>query len=265
MEHEGAGCVTHIWTTISSRDPFHLRKLVLRMYWDGSNSPQRRGAGGRLFRPRTRPENLLRLPAPAVLRSRSELLVSHALCPPRQDHRHQRDAGRGHLLLLRRLRDMRPRWRTKPPSGASTPSGGARTLPPCEPDSWTERNGQRHRLNTTGRDNYLVLEAEGRGHYVGCHIDVDLPAPGWWGEGDDMFFIDGEAWPPRLHGTGTEDYFCGLELQRPAPDLRRPLLRLPFQDQCRLHRQALPISLPRRRPHPLQEEPGLFYRAWPRQ
>ena len=29
----------------------------------------------------------------------------------------------------------------------------------------------------------------------------------WYGEGDDMFFIDGEPWPSRLHGTGTEDYF----------------------------------------------------------
>jgi hypothetical protein len=29
----------------------------------------------------------------------------------------------------------------------------------------------------------------------------------WWGEGDDMIFVDGEAWPPSLHGTGSEDYF----------------------------------------------------------
>ena len=28
----------------------------------------------------------------------------------------------------------------------------------------------------------------------------------WPGEGDDMIFIDGESWPPQLHGTGTEDY-----------------------------------------------------------
>ncbi len=27
----------------------------------------------------------------------------------------------------------------------------------------------------------------------------------WYGEGDDMFFIDGEKWPPSLHGTGTEE------------------------------------------------------------
>ncbi len=29
----------------------------------------------------------------------------------------------------------------------------------------------------------------------------------WYGEGDDMFVVDGEPWPPSLHGTGTEDYF----------------------------------------------------------
>jgi hypothetical protein len=29
----------------------------------------------------------------------------------------------------------------------------------------------------------------------------------WFGEGDDMIFIDGEPWPPSLHGTGTEDWY----------------------------------------------------------
>jgi hypothetical protein len=29
----------------------------------------------------------------------------------------------------------------------------------------------------------------------------------WWGEGDDMIWVDGYKWPPDLHGTGTEDYF----------------------------------------------------------
>jgi hypothetical protein len=70
-------------------------------------------------------------------------------------------------------------------------------------------NEREHHLNISGKENYVVLEAKGRGHYVGCHLDVDLKEPGWWGEGDDMFFVDGEAWPPSLHGTGTEDYFCG--------------------------------------------------------
>jgi hypothetical protein len=30
----------------------------------------------------------------------------------------------------------------------------------------------------------------------------------WWGEGDDMFFIDGEKLP-SINGTGSEDYFLG--------------------------------------------------------
>ena len=33
-------------------------------------------------------------------------------------------------------------------------------------------------------------------------------ADGWWGEGDDMFFVDGETLP-SINGTGTEDYFLG--------------------------------------------------------
>src|SRR5260370_16524572 len=31
---------------------------------------------------------------------------------------------------------------------------------------------------------------------------------GWWGEGDDMFFVDGES-RPSINGTGSEDYFLG--------------------------------------------------------
>ncbi|MFW5697387.1 MAG: DUF2961 domain-containing protein, partial [Fimbriimonadaceae bacterium] len=33
------------------------------------------------------------------------------------------------------------------------------------------------------------------------------PTPIWYGEGDDMFLVDGEPWPGSAHGTGTEDYF----------------------------------------------------------
>jgi D-arabinan exo alpha-(1,3)/(1,5)-arabinofuranosidase (non-reducing end) len=54
--------------------------------------------------------------------------------------------------------------------------------------------------------NYLLLEAEGRGHYIGCNLSVIQRAMGWWGEGDDMIYVDGEK-TPSLHGTGSEDYF----------------------------------------------------------
>ncbi len=66
--------------------------------------------------------------------------------------------------------------------------------------------------NLTGEDNYVILDTHGTGQYVGCVLsiddfDVSNQTYTWPGEGDDMIFIDGDVWPPSLHGTGTEDYF----------------------------------------------------------
>jgi hypothetical protein len=65
--------------------------------------------------------------------------------------------------------------------------------------------------NVTGDGNYVILDAVGAGHYVGCNLNIHnrrfTDKWNWYGEGDDMIFIDGEPWPPSLHGTGMEDYF----------------------------------------------------------
>ncbi len=55
-------------------------------------------------------------------------------------------------------------------------------------------------------DNYVILETRGRGHYIGCTLSVTNFQGTWWGEGDDMIWVDGYKWPPDLHGTGSEDY-----------------------------------------------------------
>ena len=39
LDVQGAGVVTHIWFTIDSDDPHHLKNLVLRAWWDGEASP----------------------------------------------------------------------------------------------------------------------------------------------------------------------------------------------------------------------------------
>jgi len=56
-----------------------------------------------------------------------------------------------------------------------------------------------------GKD-YLVLDAEGKGYYVGTVYAVRTRSPSWFGEGDEKIYIDGEA-KPSIRGTGTEDYF----------------------------------------------------------
>jgi hypothetical protein len=44
-----------------------------------------------------------------------------------------------------------------------------------------------------------------RGHLHG----LGRQQPGWWGEGEIKFFMDGDEEFPTICGTGTEDYFCG--------------------------------------------------------
>jgi hypothetical protein len=54
---------------------------------------------------------------------------------------------------------------------------------------------------------HLVLDAQGRGKYVGVLLRADWPHEGWWGEGDWLIWSDETGWPPRYHGTGSEEYF----------------------------------------------------------
>ncbi|RRO18688.1 DUF2961 domain-containing protein [Saccharopolyspora rhizosphaerae] len=49
----------------------------------------------------------------------------------------------------------------------------------------------------------------GTGRYVGTYLAVQPGAPGWWGEGEVKFFLDGDQEHPTICGTGTEDYFGG--------------------------------------------------------
>ncbi len=56
-----------------------------------------------------------------------------------------------------------------------------------------------------GQD-YVVLDAEGKGHYVGTTLFVRSRSPEWFGEGDEKIYLDGEE-KASIWGTGTEDYF----------------------------------------------------------
>ena len=81
-------------------------------------------------------------------------------------------------------------------------------------NGWTNKwqsNGDsvvNDKKNLNGEGNYVWMEATGRGQFVGVTMSVLQNQNGWWGEGDDMFFIDGES-IPSINGTGTEDYFLG--------------------------------------------------------
>ena len=87
-----------------------------------------------------------------------------------------------------------------------------RQAAPCKgwTDNWTHNWDSLvdNRKNLDGAENYVFLEATGKGHFVGVTHAVEQNQDGWFGEGDDMIFIDGDAMP-TINGTGTEDYYNG--------------------------------------------------------
>ncbi|MBM3240287.1 DUF2961 domain-containing protein [Candidatus Poribacteria bacterium] len=199
------GIIRHIWFTISCEDKFYLRKLLLKMYWDDEKVPSVEVPVGDFFgvghaKRRAYSCAVLNMsdgngeygggtaincyfPMPFAEHARIEILNECEL-PVRsfyyyidyEEHESVENMGQFHA-----------QWRRENPCKAVQLPGGK---------------------NIGGAENYIVLEAEGRGHYVGCNVSIHNMSEGWWGEGDDMIFVDGEQWPPSLHGTGTEDYFC---------------------------------------------------------
>ena len=224
-EIEGAGCIRHIWMTTRCYAPQYLRKLVLEMYWDGEENPSVRvpygdffGVGhatcrhfvslplNMVFGQRRGPKgpfsasNNCYFPMPFGSSARIQLIneseepianlfyyIDYELYTAEAPE----DLGRFHAC-----------WNLENPAQALP-----QEQPYEDPAPW-DLGG----VNLTGADNYVILDAGGAGQYVGCVLNIDnFDASNqvytWPGEGDDMIFIDGEPWPPSLHGTGTEDYF----------------------------------------------------------
>ena len=68
-------------------------------------------------------------------------------------------------------------------------------------------------------EDYVILETMGQGHFVGTVYNVQNATPGWWGEGDDKFYIDGDS-TPTLQGTGSEDYFNNAFVMHVYPNCK---------------------------------------------
>ena len=214
-----SGCIRHIYATLLSLDRFYYRNLIIRIYWDDERNPSVEVPLGDFFgigHCKVRYFTSLLL----TVKSGDPSIGTHGLncyfpmffskrcfIEIVNESEFQLDALWYHIDYEeydkpeQNLARFHAQWRRENPCRSVLPKGIKRLTP----ENQTGDIGK----NLTGKDNYVILEAEGRGNYVGCLLNVDNIVGGWWGEGDDMIFIDGEKWPPSLHGTGTEEIFGG--------------------------------------------------------
>lgn len=209
LDLTGAGVVTHIWFTINSRDQMHLKNLVLRAWWDGESSPSVEVPIGDFFglglgEYYTYQSALLAVAPVKALNAYFQMpfaTVARITVTNEGTVRTDNLYFAIDYVMLDSLPGDLGRFHAQ-----------YRQAAPCK--GWTDnwRNNWDppvgDRKNLDGAENYVFLEAAGKGHFVGVTHAVEQNQEGWFGEGDDMIFIDGDALP-TINGTGTEDYYNG--------------------------------------------------------
>ena len=199
LDADGPGEVTHVWMTIASPERFHLKKLVLRMYWDGEATPSVETPVGDFFGLGLG-DYFLYQSAPLAVGADKALNSFFPM--PFRTHARITVTNEGQDKVDAYYFNIDYRVYSHP-LAADTLYFHAQYRQ-CAPCTAIPSDGK----NLDGKDNYVWLEAQGRGHFAGVTMSVLENADGWWGEGDDMFFVDGEKLP-SINGTGTEDYFLG--------------------------------------------------------
>ena len=186
---DGPGVIRHIWFTINAKDPRYGRSLTLRMYWDGRDEPAVESPIGDFFAighgSRRCVDSL-----PVSVTSEGRAFNCYWSMP---------FAKHARITLSNDSKKYRAKsvyWYVD-----------YEKLPELPPDTLYFHAQYRQEFPAKLGQNYLILDAEGRGHYVGTVLSAYCRTANWFGEGDDFFYIDGET-EPSLRGTGTEDYFC---------------------------------------------------------
>lgn len=183
----GPGAITHIWCTVGMDDPFYGRSLVIRIYWDGAEQPSVEAPLGDFFG------------------------VGHGA---------EADFSSLPVSTSANGRARNCFWRMPfEKSARITVSNDSETYPcrsfyfyvdwqqmDAPPEETPYFHAQYRQAMPAPPGNYTLLDTQGRGHYVGVVYSAQMVEIGWFGEGDDFFYIDGEE-TPSLRGTGTEDYF----------------------------------------------------------
>jgi hypothetical protein len=191
---EGPAVIDHIWLTFNDARPNWLEangsarpdEIVLRMYWDGAEEPAVEAPLGDFFA------------AGFGLRQEVRSLPVQVEGGDGYNSFWQMPFFRRGRITVTNESTKRVRSFYYQIDYTEVDSLPANTAYFCAQyrREFPERLGQ----------DYLVLDAEGQGHYVGTVMSVRSRSPYWFGEGDARINVEGDT-TPTIQGTGTEDYF----------------------------------------------------------
>ena len=183
----GPGIVTHVWTTASGTEYGWPRLLRLRVYYDGSATPSVDVPLGDFFAVGHGFEREIRS---LMIRNLSGGRARNSYWPmPFEKSCRITVTNEGTRRVGLYFHVDWEKVPSLPPNTAYFHAWYRQALPaPADGKPW------------------VFLDTTGRGFYVGTVLSVLQAEPGWFGEGDDMFYVDGEK-IASIQGTGSEDYF----------------------------------------------------------
>jgi hypothetical protein len=210
LDADGPGMISHIWFTINDAESFHLKRIVLRIYWDGESTPSVETPIGDFFGLGTGDYYSWQ----SEMLSVGNIKALNCFFPmPYQKHARitVTNEGKQAISSIYYNVDYRTDSHPLPPHTLYFHAQYRQAQPNhgWSADWYTNYDPLvNFRRNPNGEDNYVWFEAQGDGQFIGVTMSVVQNQDGWWGEGNDMFYIDG-APITSIAGTGTEDYFLG--------------------------------------------------------
>jgi len=185
---DGPGMITRIWFTVDSRDPYYLRRIVIRMYWDKELKPSVEVPLGDFFGcgfaytpyiseylGMTSGGFVCYFPMPFEGHARIE--VANETMQEIFAFYYQIDYQKMEGAMDREIGYFHAFWKRD--------------------------------IRTNYDSNYVVLNTTGQGHVVGVNMNLQSYDGSYsYLEGDEKVFVDNER-KPSIQGTGTEDYFSG--------------------------------------------------------
>ncbi len=194
MDVKGPGVITHIWMTFLGPEPHPWAKngsanhqeMLLRIFWDGSKRPGVEAPVGDFFANSFGKRSEV-ISLPVIVEDADSYNCFWHMPFRRSAKVEVLNQSEKPISLLYYNID----WVKKERLRKDTPYFYAQ---------------YRQEYPVQKGLDYVILDTEGKGHYVGTVLSVRTRSPSWFGEGDEKIYIDGEK-KASIWGTGTEDYF----------------------------------------------------------